>query len=278
MTARARTHGAEPILQLREATLIRGGTRVLDRLSLTISGGEHTAILGPNGAGKTSLMRMLMLEDRPLNSVRAATPLLLFGRDRWDLMELRRHLGVVSGDFEAEFGRWTSRGRVSGLDAAVSGLLGSQGIFAHQEVTPEMRARARTALERVQALHLAAKPLTQMSAGERRRVLIARALVTQPAALLLDEPTTGLDFLARHHFMESVRLLARSGTTVILVTHHVEEIIPEISRVVLLREGRIAFDGPPDEALTSDRLGAVYGGTLTVERSGDYYYVRAGGS
>src|SRR5690348_89691 len=203
MTARARTHGAEPILQLREATLIRGGTRVLDRLSLTISGGEHTAILGPNGAGKTSLMRMLMLEDRPLNSVRAATPLLLFGRDRWDLMELRRHLGVVSGDFEAEFGRWTSRGRVSGLDAAVSGLLGSQGIFAHQEVTPEMRARARTALERVQALHLAAKPLTQMSAGERRRVLIARALVTQPAALLLDEPTTGLDFLARHHFMES---------------------------------------------------------------------------
>lgn len=278
MTTRARTHGGEPILQLREATLIRGGTCVLDRLSLTIHRDEHTAILGPNGAGKTSLMRMLMLEDRPLNHVDAPPPLLLFGRERWDLMDLRRHLGVVSGDFEADFGRWTSRGRVSGLEAAISGLFGSEGIFAHQEVTAGMWTRARTALERVQALHLAAKPLTQMSAGERRRVLIARALVTQPDALLLDEPTTGLDFVARHRFMESVRRLAQSGTTVILVTHHVEEIIPEISRVVLLRDGRIAFDGATAEALTSERLGAVYGGTLTVDRAGAYYYVRVGGS
>ena len=278
MIPRARRHAGEPILQLRGATLIRGGTRVLDRLSLTIDRDEHTAILGPNGAGKTSLMRMLMLEDRPLTRIDAPPPLLLFGRDRWDLMELRRHLGVVSGDFEADFGRWTSRGRVSGLEAAVSGLFGSAGIFAHQDVTPEMRALARTALDRVQALHLASKPLTEMSAGERRRVLIARALVAQPAALLLDEPTTGLDFVARHRFMESVRALAQSGTTVILVTHHVEEIIPEISRVVLLHEGRIAFDGPTAEALTAEQLGAVYGGTLTVDRAGDYYYVRVGGS
>ena len=274
MTVHASGPGAEPILELRDATLIRGGARVLDRLSLTIRRGEHTAILGPNGAGKTSLMRMLTLEDRPLASLDAPAPLRLFGRDRWDLIDLRRHLGVVTGDLEADFGRWTSRGRVSGLEAAISGLLGSEGLFGHQEITADMRAAGWNALERVEASHLAKKPLTQMSAGERRRVMIARALVTRPDALLLDEPTTGLDFVARHRFMESVRGLARGGTTVLLVTHHVEEVIPEIGRVVLLKEGRVVFDGPAGDAMTAPRLSDVFGGSIAVERQGAYYYVR----
>ena len=137
-----------------------------------------------------------------------------------------------------------------------------------------MRAQGRAALERVQAAHLAAKPLTEMSTGERRRVLIARALVTRPEVLVLDEPTTGLDFVARHQFLESVRRLAREGTTILIVTHHVEEVIPEIRRVVLLARGRAAFDGTPAEALTSGRLAAVYGAPLAVERQGDYYAVR----
>ena len=141
-----------------------------------------------------------------------------------------------------------------------------------------MRAQGRAALERVQAAHLAAKPLTEMSTGERRRVLIARALVTRPEVLVLDEPTTGLDFVARHQFLESVRRLAREGTTILIVTHHVEEVIPEIRRVVLLARGRAAFDGTPAEALTSDRLAAVYGAPLAVERQGDYYAVRVGGA
>jgi iron complex transport system ATP-binding protein len=256
------------------ATLMRGGVRVLHELSLRIDHGEHTAILGPNGAGKSSLIRMLMLEDRPLASVGAPPAVSLFGRAAWDLTELRARFGIVTGDLDAGFGRWTSRGRVSGLEAAVSGLLGSEGIFSHHEVTDGMRDRGRAALARVDASHLAEKRLTEMSAGERRRVLIARALVTQPEALLLDEPTTGLDFVARHRFMESVRRLAQQGTTVILVTHHVDEIIPEIRRVVLLRNGRIAFDGDPDSALTGQHLSLVYGAGVHVERSGDYFFMR----
>jgi iron complex transport system ATP-binding protein len=265
-----------PVLELTEATLIRGGTRVLHRLSLRIDHGEHTAILGPNGAGKSSLIRMLTLEDRPLAMLDGVPPLRLFGKAVWDLMDLRARLGIVTGDLDADFGRWTSRGRVSGLDAAMSGLLGSEGIFSHHQVTDAMRDQARAALGRVEALHLAGKRLTEMSAGERRRVLIARALITQPDALLLDEPTTGLDFVARHRFMESVRRLAGEGTTVILVTHHVDEIIPEIRRVVLLREGRIAFDGVPESALTREHLTAVYGGDVAVERSGHYFFMRMG--
>jgi iron complex transport system ATP-binding protein len=262
-----------PVLELSNLTSIRGGLRVLHNLSLRIQPGQHTAILGPNGAGKSSLMRLLMLEDRPLHSDEVP-PLRLFGKSSWDLMELRRHLGVVTADFDANFGMGTSRGRVCGFDVALSGLFGSQGVFGHYDVTDEMRDQAADALARVGASHLGSKPLNEMSTGERRRVLIARALVTRPAALLLDEPTTGLDLVARHRFMEAVRSLARDGTTTILVTHHVEEIVPEIGRVVLLRQGRIVFDGPSEDALTPGRLEDVFGAPVEVTRSGGYFHTR----
>ena len=267
----------EPLLELRNATLFRGGVPVLDRLTLTIQRGEHTAILGPNGAGKTSLIRMLTLEDRPRAADNGTPPLRLVGREHWDLTELRTRLGIVTGDLDAGFGAGTSGGRVRGLDVALSGLLGSHGVFSHHDVTETMRARAFDALARVEVPHLVAKPLNEMSAGERRRVLIARALVTRPEALLLDEPTAALDVGARQQFMETIRRLAVDGTTMILVTHHIDEIIPETRRVVLLRDGRIAYNGTPAEVLTSRRLSEVFGAPLAVERSGDYYHVRLAG-
>ena len=264
----------EPVLEIARATLVRGRTRVLDDFSLTIGQGEHTAILGPNGAGKTSLIRMLTLEDRARASENGALPpLRLFGRAIWDVAELRTRLGVVTGDLDATFGVGTSGGRVSGLDVATSGLFGSHGVFSHHDVTAGMRDRAREALGRVEASHLADKPLNEMSAGERRRVLIARALITRPAALVLDEPTTGLDLVARHRFMETVRRLAREGTTMILVTHHVDEIIPETRRVVLLQRGRVAFAGPPEVALTDARLSDLFGASVAVERVNGYFSV-----
>lgn len=281
-----------PVLELCNASLVRGGVRVLDRVSLSIGPGEHTAILGPNGAGKSSLIRLLTLDDRPLRPAGtdglrppgsgsdeagdAAPPLRLFGREKWDVEELRRRLGVVTGDLDLGFGMGTSGGRVLGIDVALSGLFGSQGVFAHHAVTDAMREQAAHALARVEAAHLARRPLNQMSTGERRRMLIARALVTDPDALVLDEPTAGLDLVARHHFMQSMGRLARQGTTVILVTHHVEEIIPEMRKVVLLQGGRVAFDGPPQEALTATRLSDLLGAPVAVEHSGGYFHVRMG--
>lgn len=247
---------------------------MLDSLTLRIARGEHTAFLGPNGAGKSSLIRMLMLEDRPRAGENGVPPLRLFGRETWDLTELRTCLGVVTGDLDAGFGSSTSGGRVRGLDVALSGLLGSHGVFAHHDVTDTMREQAMDALARVEVPHLASRPLNEMSAGERRRVLIARALVTRPDALLLDEPTSSLDVVARQQFMETIRRLMLEGTTLLLVTHHVEEIVPEIGRVVLLQHGRIAFDGPTAEALTPVRLEAVFGAPMQVERSGGYYDVK----
>ena len=127
-----------PVIELKNATLVRGRTRVFENLTLSVGVGEHTAVLGPNGAGKSSLIRMLTLEDRPRSNDSGVPPLRLFGRASWNLSELRSRLGVVTGDLDAGFGLGTSGGRVRGLDVALSGLLGSHGVFAHHEVTSEM--------------------------------------------------------------------------------------------------------------------------------------------
>lgn len=266
--------GHAPVLELADATVVRGGTRVIDRVSLTIHAGEHTAILGPNGAGKSSLIRLLTLEDYPLADADRQSPLRWFGASRLTVADLRKRLGIVTGELDTAFARHTRHGRVSGLEAVASGFFATQGLFAHQSVTDAMWRGAREALDRVDAARLGSKVLTEMSAGERRRVLIARALATDPDALLLDEPTTGLDLVARHHFMESIRRLAAGGTTILLVTHHVDEVIPEMDRVLLLKQGRIAYDGTPAEVLTSARVSEVYGAALLVERSGRYFGVR----
>jgi iron complex transport system ATP-binding protein len=267
---------APPLVELAGATLIRGGARVLHDVSLCIRRGEHTAILGPNGAGKSSLIRLLTLDDRPRRQ-NGRPSLRLFGQDTFDVEEIRRRLGVVTGDLDSTFGSGTSGGRVVGLHVAVSGLFGSQGVFAHHTVSEAMWDDARTALRRIDAAHLASRPLNELSTGERRRVLIARALVTQPEVLVLDEPTAGLDIVARHQFLESMGRLARQGTTVVLVTHHVEEILPETKQVVLLRHGRVDFAGPPEDALTGGRLSTLFGAPVSVERAGSYYHVRMRG-
>jgi iron complex transport system ATP-binding protein len=125
------------------------------------------------------------------------------------------------------------------------------------------------------AAHLAKRWLNEVSTGEARRVLLARALVTSPRALILDEPTTGLDLVARHDFTERVRQIARSGTTIILITHHIEEIVPEIDRVVLVGDGRIIASGAKREILTSARLSGLFKAPIVLEEEGDgYFYAR----
>jgi iron complex transport system ATP-binding protein len=160
----------------------------------------------------------------------------------------------------------------------VSGFFASQGLFFHQRVTGAMRAAALAALERVGAAHLASKALDQMSTGEARRVLIARAMAHEPKALVLDEPTRGLDLVAQHDFMERIRGVIRAGTTLILVTHHVHEIVPEIDRIVLLSRGRVAHDGPKAGVLTASKLSEVFAAPLVVEQTDGYYHVRVTGT
>jgi iron complex transport system ATP-binding protein len=137
-----------------------------------------------------------------------------------------------------------------------------------------MRGRAADALARMGAAHLARRWLDELSSGEARRVLLARALVTAPRALVLDEPTTGLDLAARHDFMERVRQIARDGTTFILITHHIDEIVPEIQRIVLLRQGHIVAEGPKTSMLTSQRLSEAFDAPIAIVENDGYYFGR----
>jgi iron complex transport system ATP-binding protein len=264
-----------PLLELAHATVLKNGLRALDDVSLAIAEGEHTAIVGPNGSGKSTLINLLTLQDRPFADGRGPA-VRVFGRDLWNVFELRAVLGFVSADLHHRFVEGNSNGRITGREAVVSGFFASQGIMAHAEVSDAMRAQAADALERMEAQHLADKAINEMSTGEARRVLIARALVTAPRALVLDEPTTGLDLIARHRFLELVRRIAQSGPTLLLVTHHVEEIIPEVRRVVLLRQGRVAADGPKEQTLTSARLSDVFGSPVSLRREDGYYLAARG--
>jgi iron complex transport system ATP-binding protein len=252
---------------------VLGETRVLDSLTLSIRLGEHTAILGPNGAGKSTFIKLLTLQLYPL-AEHAGAAIRVFGKDRWDVFELRSKLGIVSADLHDRFVHGNSNGVLTGLDAVVSGFFATHGLFGHQQVTEAMRRQAAVALERVDAARLARATLDTMSTGEARRVLIARALVHEPAALVLDEPTRGLDVVSRHQVMERVRELARQGTTILLVTHHIDEIIPEIDRVVLLRRGRIDRDGTKADVLTGEALSHAFDAPLAVEERGGYFRCR----
>jgi iron complex transport system ATP-binding protein len=265
-----------PLLKIQDATVVRNRTRVLDRINLTIREGEHTAVLGPNGAGKSSLIRLIARQDYPLAHPDGKPPLLILGQELWNVSELRSRLGMVSGDLQNSILTGTLPGRTRGLDAVLSGFFASYGVFRHHRLTPAMEEQGRQALALMEASHLADTLIEAMSAGEVRRVLIARALVPDPRALLLDEPTTGLDLMARHRFLQTLQNLARHGKTIILVTHHIEEIFPEINRVVLLQHGRVLLDGDKPGVLTSRNLSAMFEAPVTVKETQGYYTARSG--
>jgi iron complex transport system ATP-binding protein len=267
-----------PVLELRNATVVKNERRILDGLTLTIPSGEHTAIIGPNGAGKSALVSLLTHDDRPLRHEDDSPSVLVFGESRWNVFDLKSQLGIVSADLHHRFVLGNNEGRVSAEAAVLSGFLATQGILRYGAVTPEMRTRAADALTRMGVAHLAKRSLGEMSTGEARRVLLARALVTAPRALVLDEPTTGLDLVARHDFTERVREVARAGTTIILITHHIEEIVPEIQRVVLVSAGRIAASGAKRDVLTSARISALFDAAIALEENDGYFYARPAGA
>ena len=230
---------------------MRGERLVLHDLTLRIDVGEHVAILGPNGCGKSTLVKTLTRECYPL--ARSGSSVRLFGREVWNVFELRSLLGIVANDFR------TPERSISGLEMVLSGFFSSVGIWPHQEVTGHMERKALKALSQLEAAHLAERSYGELSSGEARRILIARALVHSPKALLLDEPTTSLDLFAQHELRETMRTLAQGGIAILLVTHHLSDIIPEIGRVVLMKAGRIVADGPKNELLAPAPIESLFG-------------------
>ncbi len=261
-----------PLIELDRASVIRGQVRVLHELTLRIDQGEHTAILGPNGCGKSTLIKLITRELYPLARAGDAPPVQVMGQVRWQVDRLRSQLGIVTSDFSANLADMPD---LTAEDAVLSGFFASFVIPPHREVTDDMRMRAAEALALTGALPLLRRRYAELSLGETRRVLIARALVNQPQALLLDEPSTGLDLVARGQLLAMLRDLAGRGITLVLVTHHVEEIVPEIGRVVLLRGGRVVADGAREQVLAADPLSEAFGGPVRVWREDGQYLAAA---
>jgi len=255
-----------PLLSFRNLTVMRGDCAALKDVSLEIAAGEHVCILGPNGCGKSTLIKTITKECYPL--VGDGCSISILGRERWNIFELRSLLGIVSPDLVT-----SCTTDATGRDVVVSGFFSSTRIFPHHHPAPEHLEKAAKALERLGIAHLAERPVAQMSSGEAKRTLIARALVHDPLTLLFDEPSNALDIAAQLQLRETLRELARSGMGILLVTHHVPEIIPEIERVVLLREGRILADGPKATILTAENLSKLFQTEVRLGQHDGYFHL-----
>ncbi|WP_180541347.1 ABC transporter ATP-binding protein [Nevskia soli] len=248
---------------------MRGRHAALSNLNLTIARGESVAILGPNGCGKSTLIGAILREFYPLAAKESGNEpakesgkepaVRILGRDLWNLEELRALIGIVKNNLLPP-----KAGVVSARELVVSSFFGSVGLWNHQQPTAAMWRAADEALERTRASHLADRDIDELSSGEARRVEIARALAHRPGTLLLDEPANHLDPRAQAELRTLVRDLIREGTAIIMVTHHVADVVPEIGRIILMRSGAIYADGSRREILRSEVLSALFDHPIAI--------------
>ncbi len=244
-------HISEPFLKLAHVKVARGENVVLHDINLAVNAGEHIAILGPNGCGKSTLIKTITCECYPM--VAPETEVSIFGRARWDLTELKKRLGVVSAELPGKPTLTTT-----GRDAVLTGFFSSSTLWPNLTVTDEMRSRADEVLALIDAEPLRDKLVGHMSAGQQRRIMIGRALVASSQMLLLDEPSNALDIAAQQELRNLMRRLAQQGTGILLITHQVSDIIPEIDRILMMKDGRIVADGSRRDLLTAKNLSDLF--------------------
>ena len=255
-----------PLIDIRNATIYRGETLVFEGLNVSIGQHEQAAILGPNGSGKTTLLKVINREIYPVR--RDGSWVRILGHETWNVWELRAHIGIVSNELQMRY-----RNTTTGLDVVLSGYLSSVGIHGHlaERLSNEQKQHAATVMQELGIESLAATPLRRMSTGQQRRCLLGRALVHNPDTLILDEPTAGLDLSASFDYLARIRRQIARGKSIVLVTHLLNEIPPDVRRLILLREGRIIADGPKEEVLTEENLRITYDTEVRITRVDGYY-------
>lgn len=250
-----------PLIEFEDATVVLGGTKALDSVNFS----ENVAIIGPNGSGKSTIIRTITRECYPLASEDGPS-VKIMGEHIWNVFDLRSMLGIVSGNLQKVCDR-----DISGREIVLSGFFSSIGLFSCHKVTEQMETKTKNILQFLEIEHLADKMMNAMSTGEARRILIGRALVHNPMALMLDEPTNGLDPRAAHKFNGMLRRITRSGKSIIMVTHHLQDIIPEITRIIMVKDGKVFKDGSKEDILTKNNLSELFSMPAEIEERNGYY-------
>jgi iron complex transport system ATP-binding protein len=242
---------------------------VLKNINLTIKQGEHWVILGANGSGKSTLLKLISNDLYPNTHYEFKKK--LFGQEVWDIFELKKNLGIVTNEIQNEFifhARFATA-----FEIVRSGFYSSLGKKEHHVYTKEQNNKTVEILEYLDILNLKEKKASHMSTGELRKCLIARALIHNPKALLLDEPTTGLDIKAQRNFLKLIKKLT-SKLSIIIITHHIEEIIEEITHVALIAKNCVYKQGLKDELITSSNISEVFDLDLEIQKSNNKYEIK----
>ncbi len=261
---------SKPLVNFKNVYLKYDDTEVLKFIDLMINEGEHTVILGSNGSGKSSLIKLISCELYPSIMSSPHTKEIL-SQSRWDINELRQHIGIVTNDIHNRF--LFDASHISGLEVVISGFFGTLGVFNHQEIEQSHTDRASVVMSELNISHLSTKKVSTMSTGELRKCIVARALVHPLRLLLLDEPTVGLDIKSQIDFIDFMRKLSKN-TTILLVTHHIEEIFSEIERAIFIKNGEIFADGYIKDVLTSENISNLFNTKLSIGFKERFYFIQ----
>lgn len=256
------------IIDIKNCNIYLESKQVLHDFSLTVNEGEHMAIIGPNGSGKSTLIRLLMRDVFPSRHENDNPQMEILARDDWNIFELRHEIALISPKFSEDL---LTAAPLTVFDAVASSFFGSYGFFADDKIN---KSQTKFTEEILQKLHLAKiknQSIHELSTGQLRKVLIARAMVLKPKIILLDEPTSGLDIAAQYEFMQFIRNHLKN-CTIILVTHTIEEILPEIKKILLIKNGRIFKFGEKEKILTSENLSELFDMKLKVNISSNQIY------
>lgn len=256
----------EKALELRNVSVVRDGVHILEDVDLDIYKGENVAVIGPNGSGKTTLIKLLRGDIRPYYDEKSPATMRIFGQSRWNLFDVRGKMGVVSMDLQSMF-----RSDTKVNEVICSGFFNSLDVFRNHEVTEEMVRKVYEAAVMMGIEDILDREIHGLSLGEMRRALIARALVTDPDLLVLDEPMTGLDIVMKSKFRAMFDILIKKGVSIVMITHELTDIPVSVRRIVMIKDGRVFADGPKEELLTGEKVSELYGEPIEVECSNGIY-------
>jgi iron complex transport system ATP-binding protein len=235
----------ESALELENVSVRRDGKYILKNVTMTIRKGENVAVIGPNGSGKTTLIKLLRGDILPYYDEDKPGRIRIFGRDRWNIFDIRGKMGVVSMDLQNRF-----RPDTTSFEVICSGFFSSMDIFRNMQVTPEMASAARSAAVMMGVEDVLDRAIENLSLGEMRRVLIARAMATSPDLLVLDEPMTGLDIVMKSKFRAMFDILMARGVSIAMITHDLTDIPESMGRIIMIKGGEVFCDGRKEDLLT----------------------------